>query len=289
MGPISPLLLVLLFATGLAFAGIAWLVVSERRTGPMATVVACGWYLLVFAPLLIAFVIPDAPIAVSGSLDYAGAVPFFLGLWALALAVAVVLRRRPVVPFFRWDRQGVGRFMLSLLLLVAVWTGWLVSTELDFTEVSLAIVRNTLGLVLASLVGGFAAEWGRRRTVSMPGACLSVLAALAAATAASANLELLSSLAIGAIVGIVAALVAHKKSGSGLDSIGRMLLRANIVGAPIGLLSLGLLDRSRGFFFTGQPTLTIAQLVLLIVSLVFAVAVSMVLVLVASKAFSRER
>lgn len=280
--PTSPMLVALVGGMGLAFGVLLAAVVGERRRGAVPAVVAAAWYCVVFLPLAWAFLDPaSTPLGIDGSLDYAGAAPLFLGLGAASWVFAFAFRRGEPMPAVHWDSIRPPGYALTLALTVGVWGAWLVSTEQDLNRFTVVIFVNTVALAAASTAASVAAQLLRSRTVQADTTCGALTAGLAAATAVSAYLEPVAALALGALVGLITTRLLRRRRDDGGAALGRLLGIASIVGASVGLISLGLLDLTRGFFFTGQPTLALAQAALIGVSLAYAAGASALIAVVA--------
>lgn len=255
---------------GLASAGALVLIANERCTRAVATSYGCLWLLLCFVPLGVAWLSPETAIlGVEGTLDYAGAMPFPVALGVGGLMTAVISSRTRASPLLaiRWPQT----LMLLAASTVGV-AGWLVVAEGELNEYAITAAASVTAMALSGVVASFAVHAIRKR-VPHPAAVLSaVVSALSAAVGSAAFIGLLASAGLGivcAVIGQVVALAIARRTASGELA----LCAAAVTGGALSLLALGLLDRSSGFFYSGQPTLALAQLQLVGVGLAYAAAI----------------
>lgn len=265
--------LVAVVLMGAAGAGAVIFIVADRCPRRSAVLYGMAWFLLCFAPLAWAWLAPSSsPMGVAGSLDYAGSMPFAIaiGIGCIMMALVSAGQKRTVAPrpsrvaSLRW----AGSALAILASTVAV-AGWIVVAEGQLNDYALggavSVVVMSCGAVGASLL-----LHGVRRRQPLPWAMLAaVVSALAAAAGAAAYVGVVASGAVGivsAVLGHAIAMQTLRRTASGEIA----LSAAAATGGVLGLLSLGLLDRSSGFFYSGQPTLVLTQVQLVCVGVVFA-------------------
>lgn len=280
----SPMLFALIAGMGLAFAGLLAGVVGERRRGTAPALVGAAWYVVVFLPLAWAFLDPTSTLlGVEGSLDYAGAAPLHLGLGTGAAVFTFAFRPGAPRPAVHWAAIRPTSYVVTLAITVVGWGAWLMSTEQDLNRFSAVIFVNTVSMAATSTIASVLTQLLRSRRIVVRTTCGSLVSGLAGATACSAYLEAPAALVLGALVGLVTTQLLHKRRNDAGATLGQLVAVSSIVGASMGLLALGLLDLNRGFFFTGQPTLSLAQAMLIGVSVAYAAVASAVIAFIAVK------
>lgn len=259
---------------GLAACGLVIIVAAERLPLRSAAILGGAWYLFMLAPLLL--VSRASSIAkhknswqlLHTSLDFAQAAPFLLSLAAVFVVIAQMQRKTALKPAVCWREVRMSRAGIALAAIVLGWTGWLVAAEGTLNEFSATILANTATATGFSLATGLIVQLIRTRVVTLQHTTVSVLAGLAAATAIGAYVSIPTAVGVGVIGGFVAASLATRR-GRLDESLGCVVASGVGTGALVGLLALGLLDRNAGFFFTGQPGQTLAQLVLVLTSTIY--------------------
>ncbi|TQL47939.1 ammonium transporter family [Homoserinimonas aerilata] len=288
----SPLLIALLAALGLAVAGMFAMVLSERRHGRRSVLPATVWFLLVYLPLLAQFAWPGAVWSPVSSmldaepLDFGGAVPVFLSLSGAALAVEHVFRRQTVHAAIEWTVIPRARMLMVVVIVTVGWALWLMSVEHVLNDLSLTILVNTTLMSVCAVLGGSLPAIPARRIPLDPATlCASSSAGLAAATASAAFLEPGTAAIVGAVAGLLAGWLLRGGRRTDAKSLGRIVCVSGVAGVGAGLVAVGLLERSRGLLFTGQPGLLIAEVLLGLASLAYAYIVTMLL----AQAYKRMR
>lgn len=292
MGLDPSLLFVMACFGGLASAGISMLIALERGLPSTSAVsFAVAWYALVFIPLAWGIFGEGnqwSP-ASRAAYDYAGAIPFHIGLGSAAAMLGFATRkaRRPLpTPTLRIAR---GAYLVGLLAVSVFWASWLAFSELDMNAYTVALVRNTVIFATASLAASLAVQWAKTGSVSLRGCGLGVVCGLATATGTGASVSAPAATVIGLLAGALAAHYAHNRSRSGERSFGALMAIANLVGGITGLVAVGLLDQARGFLYTGAPELPMAQVTAVTASALYALAISGLLAYFATRVTERRR
>lgn len=275
-----------LLATGAvatALIGIGYAERTGRRV--TATVVAAVWWLLVFLPLVWGILGGQSAwyAEAIGAYDFAGALPFQIGGGVAFLAITVMVPRTSDRPLFLDRLSERIPVILLLVTTVAAWTAWLVLMELDLNTFVVRILGNTTVLALSSLAAALVVERIRTGAMTATGCRVGVLTGLAAATGTCVFLEPLAAAAIGVIAGVVAGLVAFPRGRLRVGTLASLGAVTQLSGGICGLLLLGLLEQSRGFFYTGAFTLPVAQLTAVVCCLFYAAVVAFPLVLIARR------
>lgn len=242
--------------------------------GRMTSLFAAGsWYLLCFVPLVLLGEGEGGEPTGLSPVDFAGAVPLHLSvavfLWAMAR-----LRRQGQVENKPMAGLRPQRAIALVLTLSAAWVAWLVALEGELTGFTGALVLNSVAAG-ASGASTAAVLSLRDRAMRSQRMLWGALAGLAASSATAASVSLLSAVVIGVIAGSIAGIAGLRAAhafgpwGTGLGAAG--------IGAAVGLLALGLVDDRSGFFFTGQPTLLLAQLAAVLLAVMLSTIVGVVI------------
>jgi Amt family ammonium transporter len=189
-----------------------------------------------------------------------------------------LIERRPL---------GLLQVVLALVAVSVLWIGWLTLMELDLNRFTPTIVANSIILAATSLVAALGVERVATGRNSAAGAAIGLITGLASATAACAFLVPVTAGTTGLLAGAVAAGIAFRKR-SGDRSLARAIAITNLVGGITGLLMVGLLEPSRGFFYTGSFALPVAQGTAVIVCVVYSALVCVPLALMTSRRQAKE-
>lgn len=264
----------LLLLMGVAGGGLlihrGWL--NEHRRH--AVTAGLVWYATCLLPLVHLQNRVDALFPFGDSHDYAGAAALHVSMAGVIwLSSPRDLRRRNgASSSLLADPTNLGA-LAAIGLLVLAWASWLVAIEGRLSSYAMDIALTCVALGALGALAATGTALLRRRSlasVSIAGA----VAGLAAASAAASSLSLLGAVPVAVSVGILAAVVLPRH-GNAL-SVDAILAAAGIGGAT-GLIAVGLLDERGGFFYTGQPTLLIAQVSLVVIAGAWAVVVGSVL------------
>lgn len=268
----SLLIAVLVLAGGVATLALAAAVIERGGSRASASAFAVGWLVLAFIP--VAWGIFGGRTAwyvqAVGAYDFAGAIPFHIGGGVGALAIALFIARRPETPPLR--THGALQTALALAAIAVLWIGWLMVMELDLNRFTPLIVTNAAMLAGTSLAATVVIERLRTGRNTGIGAVVGLVTGLAAATACCAFLEPGTAAVTGILAGVIAGSFAFAKRAQNLSLAG-VIAVTNLVGGPTGLLMTGLLEPSRGFFYTGSLALPVAQATAVIVCVVYCTLV----------------
>ena len=288
----SLLIAVLLLAGAVATLAQAAAVIQRGGSRASAALFSVGWLLLAFIP--VAWGIFGGRTAwyveAVGAYDFAGAIPFHLGGGVGALAIALLLPGSGRI----LERQPRGlQVALALAAATVLWIGWLTLMELDLNRFTPTIVANSVILAGTSLAAGLGVERVATGRNSATGAAIGLITGLAAATAACAFLEPVTAGVTGLLAGAIAGGIAFRKRAgdrplAGDRSLAGAIAITNLVGGITGLLMVGLLESSRGFFYTGSFALPVAQATAVIVCVVYSALVCVPLALMTSRRHAKE-
>jgi ammonium transporter, Amt family len=286
-GPLFGLDPVTTSAFGVASAFVAVSVVGSAVAGRMRMggwlVFAVLWISLVFLPVSY-WVLNEGDGWAAGMLvaDLGGGAYVHIVAGAAALALLVVLGKQQL----GWLQPGVqrrgirplwpGASLVGALLLCAGWLGLNVAAEGVIDDVSARIVVNSLAAPLSGVVGWLLAEALSTGTVSRSAAAEGMVAGLVAIAPACGSFAPGWAVALGLLSGAVCAftVLASRRRGRA----GRFIVPdIHLVGATIGMLSIGVFGDSVGFIYNGNPAQSIAQISVIVVVAGYSFAVTALL------------
>lgn len=270
----------LVLVMGLAAAGVIAMILLPSGA-VSAAVFAVAWYLLCFVPVLFMQEVwwPD-PLDLGAATDFAAAAPLHLTLYGLVGAAGLAgatraSRAHPATE--RTRRSGIRTALMTaggVLGMAVGWSCWLVALEGEISRYTADMALNCLVLVIVGSGIATAMALVRRRGFIDDWAVSGAIAGLAAASGAAASLPLGGAVAVGVIAGAAGGVIASQLRIRRVPHGERRIAAAGI-GAVVGLIALGLLDDRAGFFFSGQPTLALAQVTLVVVALTIGFAVGL--------------
>jgi ammonia channel protein AmtB len=271
----------LLLVMGVAAAGALALVLRPTMGDASTAVVVLAWLALAYVPLVLmqSGRLPD-PLSLGTASDYGAAAPLHVSMFGVlaAIGTAGARGRSPagggVAP--RWTAP---RFALAAVAATSAWTAWLVALEGELSSYTFGMATNTLIMAGCGGLGAVAAAVFRRRRPVGVDFFIGTGSGLAAATGAAATLPSGAAVAVGILAGSVTLVSTSRWSRTG--DTGMAIALGTGIGAVIGLVALGSLDARAGFFFSGQPTLALAQVTLVAVTLTLGYAVGILAVLAA--------
>lgn len=257
---------VLVPATGIVVgAGVSAALAERIDRGGVRMLLVAAFSILVFLPLSVVVFGGGGTWLYQeiGSLDFAGALPIAIGGGTFAMMLALLGGTRPA-----GDRPLALR---GAMLIAVSAVGCAVGFELRVDALTPAIALNTLMMPAVAILAAAGIERVKRGRNTREGLAAGTLAGTAAALAACAYLETVSALLLGLVVGAVAE-VAFR----GVSAAWR-LATPLLVGGVTGLLFLGIFALGPGFVYSGQPMLLGRQALVSVVAIVYAAAVSAVL------------
>jgi ammonium transporter, Amt family len=239
------------------------------------------WVTLVYCPL--AFMVwgggllsADGLIggAVGEAIDFAGGLVVHISAGTAALVLALLLGKRHGFGTDPGHKpHNIPFVMLGAALLWFGWFGFNGGAAADATQAGLIWV-NTLAAPAAAMLGWTVTEAVRGQRSTSIGTASGIVAGLVAITPACAYVDPVGALVIGLVSGIACALAVNLKYKLGfddsLDVVGLHLVAGILGTVLIGLLGLPMADGRAGLFYGGDASLLVAQVVAVIVAVVFA-------------------
>ena len=210
----------------------------------------------------------------AGSLDFGGALPIAIGGGTFAMTLALLGGKGQGFAYAMGalDRSRPLALRGAMLFAVAA-VGCAVGFELRVDALTPAIALNMLMTPAIAILAAAGIERGKRGRNTREGLAAGTLAGTAAALATCAYLETGTMVLLGLVVGAVAE-VAFR----GVSAAWR-LATPLLIGGVTGLLFLGMFAIGPGFVYSGQPLLLVQQVLVCSVAVVYAAAVSALLLL----------
>ena len=210
------------------------------------------WATLVYFPVAHwIFNSTDGWAARAGVNDFAGGIAVHMSAGAAALALALVLGKR----------QGFGKEIdtphnvpLTLLGAGLLWIGWFgfnAGSAGAVNDTTVLASVNTLVAPGAAMLGWLAVEKMRRGKPTSIGAASGLVVGLVAAAPSCHVLTPGWTLVLGALAGVVCALIVDMRFVLGFDD-SLNVVGIHLVGGLVGTLFVGIAGRGMGFAYTGS-------------------------------------
>lgn len=267
-----------LFVPIAALAGVASYLatIAVRAAGgrTVATLVfALAWTAVVFVPTAVVTFAPYAaswPVSIQ-PVDHGGSLA--VNVAAGAAALGVLLLGGP-----RLRTASIGRVagLIAMVGLCLGWILWLVGAELALDDVTPVILVNGVVGALGGALGWVVVQRLSHRSTTLPGVAAGLVSGLVAVTAGAPLFTPGSAAAAGILAGGAACIFTVRRVGSSRRQQW-FVVGSHLVAAAVGIIVLGLLATSSGFFFTGSVALLINQVTATILTALYSAVVSMML------------
>ena len=215
-------------------------------------------------------------------IDFAGGTVVHISAGITALVLAIVVGKRKTFPRVAHRPHNLPFVMLGAALL---WFGWFgFNGGSAFAADGLAGLAwvNTTAATAAAMLGWLLTERIRDGRATSLGAASGIVAGLVAITPAAGALTPVTSLILGAIGGVLAALGVGLKFKFGFDD-SLDVVGVHLVAGLWGTIGVGLLADGSGAFTGGGADgwkLFIVQVVIAVVAMIFAGVVAFVLAII---------
>jgi Amt family ammonium transporter len=200
---------------------------------------AALWSLLVYAPVARWVFSPEGWANQLGALDFAGGTVVHANSGAAAVAMAIVLGRRRGWPDASMRPHNVPLVLLGAGLLWFGWLGFNGGSALAADGLASVAVVNTIAAAAAAVLTWVATERVRYGKPTTLGAASGAIAGLVAVTPCAGYVSPLGSLLVGAVAGVICALLVSFKTWIGLDD-SLDVAAVHLGGGVVGSLCVGL-------------------------------------------------
>jgi ammonium transporter, Amt family len=246
------------------------------------------WVTLVYCPL--AFMVWGGGLlgaegaigaAIGEAVDFAGGLVVHISAGVAALVLALLLGKRKGFGTDPGHRpHNIPFVMLGAAVLWFGWFGFNGGAASDAAQAGLIWV-NTLAAPAAAMLGWTITETLRGRRATSIGTASGIVAGLVAITPACAYVDPVGAMIIGLLAGVACALAVGLKYKLGfddsLDVVGLHLVAGVLGTVMIGLLGLPMADGRAGLFYGGDASLMLAQVVAVVIVVVYAGVVTFVI------------
>jgi Amt family ammonium transporter len=241
------------------------------------------WLLLVYSPIAHWVWAPGGWIRELGALDFAGGTVVHINAGIAALAAAIIVGKRRG---FGKEAMVPHNLTMTMLGMGVLWFGWFgfnAGSALGANGLAAAAFLATNLGAAAGAIGWAFIEMRRDRHATTLGVASGAVAGLVAITPAAGFVGPLSAIAIGLVAGVVCSLAVGLKFRFGYDD-SLDVVGVHLVGGVLGALMTGFLADTAinaagadGLLFGGGAALLGKQFVAIIVTLVYSLVVSLVL------------
>lgn len=241
------------------------------------------WLLFVYSPVAHWVWAPGGWIRELGALDFAGGTVVHINAGIAALAAAIVVGKRR-----GFGKQAMTPHNLTMTMLGAgvLWFGWFgfnAGSALGANGLAAAAFLATNLGAAAGAIGWACMEARRNRKATTLGVASGAVAGLVAITPAAGFVGPLPAIVIGLVAGVVCSVAVGQKFRFGYDD-SLDVVGVHLVGGVLGALMTGLFADTAvnaagadGLLFGGGAALLGKQFLAIIVTLVFSLVVSLVL------------
>ncbi|MGH2790347.1 MAG: ammonium transporter [Actinomycetota bacterium] len=241
------------------------------------------WLLLVYSPIAHWVWAPGGWIRELGALDFAGGTVVHINAGIAALAAAIIVGKRRGFGKEAMVPHNLTMTMLGTGILWFGWFGFNAGSALGANGLAAAAFLATNLGAAAGAIGWAFIETRRDRRATTLGVASGAVAGLVAITPAAGFVGPLSAIAIGLVAGVVCSLAVGLKFRFGYDD-SLDVVGVHLVGGVLGALMTGIFADTAinaagadGLLFGGGAALLGKQLVAIVVTLVFSLVVSLVL------------
>ena len=282
----------------MAFAMITCAIITGAVAGRMKFGAVCAfvavWVLVVYAPLAHMVWGGEGSLIgeTIGALDFAGGDVVHISSGLTGLILCVMLGRRKGFAVLSYRPHNVPFVALGAALLWFGWFGFNAGSEFAADGVAGLALLNTVAASAAGVLSWLVTERVKVGKCTLVGAATGLVAGLVAITPAAGFVEPWAALVMGAVVSPIVYLaisVAKRRLGydDALDAFGCHGVGGIVGGVLTGLFCVPELSWTEfgGLFYTGDPALLGAQVLGILVTVVFVGVLDVVLGFVVKACF----
>ncbi len=255
--------------------------IAERMKFSAFLLFSLLWATFVYDPLA-HWVWGKGWIGAMGALDFAGGTVVHISSGVSALAAVLVLGKRLGYPHEPMPPHNLPFAVMGAALLWVGWFGFNAGSALSSGTLATSAFVATNTAAAAATLSWLFTEWARKGKPTVLGAATGAVAGLVAITPAAGYVDPLSSIAIGAIAGVLCFMACNLKTRLGYDD-SLDVVGVHGVGGTAGALLTGLFastavnpDGANGLFF-GNPAQLGIQFVATAATLIYCFVVTWVL------------
>lgn len=257
---------------------------AERMNFSAYLIFIVLWSLFVYAPIAHWVWGDGGWLSKLGALDFAGGNVVHISSGVSGLVLALMIGKRKEA-----DNSAPHSLPLTLIGGTLVWFGWYgfnVGSALTIDNVAMAAFINTNTAAAAGIIGWSAVEWLTNKRPTILGTISGAIAGLVSITPAAGFVSVPGSLIIGLVGGAICFwgvfwLKGKIKYDDALDAFGLHGIGGIWGGIATGLFAtLKVNDGGANGLFYGDPSLLLKQVIAIVVTLVFAAAVTVIITLI---------
>lgn len=257
---------------------------AERMNFSAYLIFIVLWSLFVYAPIAHWVWGDGGWLSKLGALDFAGGNVVHISSGVSGLVLALMIGKRKEA-----DNSAPHSLPLTLIGGTLVWFGWYgfnVGSALTIDNVAMAAFINTNTAAAAGIIGWSAVEWLTNKRPTILGTISGAIAGLVSITPAAGFVSVPGSLIIGLVGGAICFwgvfwLKGKIKYDDALDAFGLHGIGGIWGGIATGLFAtLKVNDGGANGLFYGDPSLLLKQVIAIVVTLVFAAAVTAIITLI---------
>lgn len=257
---------------------------AERMNFSAYLIFIVLWSLFVYAPIAHWVWGDGGWLSKLGALDFAGGNVVHISSGVSGLVLALMIGKRKEA-----DNSAPHSLPLTLIGGTLVWFGWYgfnVGSALTIDNVAMAAFINTNTAAAAGIIGWSAVEWLTNKRPTILGTISGAIAGLVSITPAAGFVSVPGSLIIGLVGGAICFwgvfwLKGKIKYDDALDAFGLHGIGGIWGGIATGLFAtLKVNDGGANGLFYGDPSLLLKQVIAILVTLVFAAAVTAIITLI---------
>ncbi|WP_435531221.1 ammonium transporter [Ruania suaedae] len=253
------------FSTWMVFAGL-WTTIAFF---PMAHMVWSGGFLS-----------DDGPFAgIAAPVDFAGGTVVHINAGVAGLVLALIVGKRKGFGTEALKPHNMPLVMLGAALLWFGWFGFNAGSAYGADEVAGLAWVNTTTAAAAAVLGWLLVEKIKYGKATSLGAASGIVAGLVAITPAAGALTPVTSIALGAVAGVLCALAVGLKHKLGYDD-SLDVVGVHLVGGLVGTVLIGFLATDGGLFFGDGVNLLVVQVLIALVAVLFSGIVTLVIGLI---------
>ncbi|TDE88266.1 ammonium transporter [Occultella glacieicola] len=219
----------------------------------------------------------DGPFAsIAAPIDFAGGTVVHINAGVAGLVLALIIGKRKG---FGTDPMRPHNLPLVMLGAALLWFGWFgFNAGSAFTADGTAGLAwvNTTSATAAAMLGWLLTERIKYGKGTSLGAASGVVAGLVAITPAAGALNPVTSIALGAIAGVLCALAVGLKHRFGYDD-SLDVVGVHLVGGLVGTVLIGVFATDTGLIFGGGLNQLVVQVIIALVAIVFSGVITAVI------------
>ncbi|MDR0514926.1 MAG: ammonium transporter [Coriobacteriaceae bacterium] len=254
------------------------------------------WVVIVYAPLAHMVWGGEGSLVgdMIGALDFAGGDVVHISSGVTGLVICILAGKRKGFGMMSYRPHNVPFVVLGAALLWFGWFGFNAGSEFAADGVAALALLNTVVASAAGLLSWLAIERIKVGKPTLVGACTGLVAGLVVITPAAGFVEPWAAILMGIIVApccyfAISFLKAKIGYDDALDAFGCHAIGGTMGGILTGLFCVPSLntwnENGGGLFYTGDPTLLIAQVLGILVTLAFVVIADLIIGLIVKAVF----